>query len=132
MSSDVTESEAAWSETAHSGEALISRAAGVVEELDQRLVEIRRELHQNPELSFEEEETTRRLVGWLQEAGLGPQALPETTGLYVDIGPEDAEFAAGFRGDIDALPLDEVTELPYARRTPAWPTPAAMTSTLRS
>ncbi len=43
-----------------------------------------------------------------------PQLLPETTGLYVDVGPADAPFAAGFRGDIDALPITEATKLPYA------------------
>ena len=127
MSSDVTDSELADSDLTESGgadsgadsdadsaPALIRRAAGVVGELDEQLVKIRRELHQHPELSFQEEETTRRLVEWLREAGLEPQTLPETTGLYVDIGPDEAPFAAGFRGDIDALPLDEVTDLPYA------------------
>lgn len=95
-----------------------SAAVKVVEELEGRLLEIRRELHQHPELSFQEQETTERLAAWLREAGLEPQTLPETTGLYVDIGPEDASFAAGFRGDIDALPLDEVTDLSYASRNP--------------
>ncbi len=99
-------------------EDLAARAAQITGELEDRLIEIRRELHQYPELSFKEEETTERLAGWLRAAGLQPQALPESTGLYVDVGPEDAPFAAGFRGDIDALPLDEVTDLPYASRNP--------------
>lgn len=118
MSSDVTESDVAESGETGSGPALITRAADVVDSFDERLVAIRRELHQHPELSFQEKETTRRLVEWLREAGLQPQTLPETTGLYVDIGPEEAPFAAGFRGDMDALPLDEVTDLPYASQNP--------------
>ena len=123
MSSDVTESgvtgsAVTGSAATGSGPTLISRAAGVVDSIGERLVEIRRELHQHPELSFQEKETTRRLVEWLREAGLEPQTLPETTGLYVDIGPQEAPFAAGFRGDMDALPLDEVTDLPYASQNP--------------
>lgn len=114
MSSEVTPLQ----KTAGQQGDLTARAAQIVGELEERLVGIRRELHQHPELSFQEEETTARLAAWLREAGLQPQTLPESTGLFVDVGPEEAPFAAGFRGDIDALPLDEVTDLPYASRNP--------------
>lgn len=114
MSSEVTPLQKAAGQQGD----LTARAAQIVGELEERLVGIRRELHQHPELSFQEEETTARLAAWLREAGLQPQTLPESTGLFVDVGPEEAPFAAGFRGDIDALPLDEVTELPYASRNP--------------
>ncbi|GAA4914979.1 amidohydrolase [Nesterenkonia rhizosphaerae] len=86
----------------------------IIAELQQRLVEFRRDIHAHPELSFQETRTTERILTTLREAGLDPQPLPETTGAYVDIGPEGAEFAAGFRGDIDALPVTETTGLPYA------------------
>ncbi|MDR5713046.1 amidohydrolase [Nesterenkonia flava] len=82
--------------------------------LKQTLIQFRRDIHAHPELAFKETRTTEQILRTLREAGLDPQPLPETTGAYVDVGPEGAEFAAGFRGDIDALPVVETTDLPYA------------------
>lgn len=85
----------------------------ILQQLQPRLVDFRRDLHRFPELSWQEHRTTQRIAEALREEGLTPQLLPESTGLYVDIGPEGAPFAAGFRGDIDALPVTETTGLPY-------------------
>lgn len=76
----------------------------------------RRHLHRNPELSHREEGTTAFIVDTLTAAGLDPHRLPGT-GVTVDIGEGDGPVLA-FRGDIDALPLDEVTGLDYASRVP--------------
>jgi amidohydrolase len=89
-------------------------AGSLADELGQWLQERRRELHADPELSWQEVRTTEKLVGWLRDAGLEPELLPDTTGLYVDIG--SGPLVAGFRGDIDALPVTELTGLPYASR----------------
>lgn len=86
-----------------------SDAAAVVSQLESRLIGMRRELHSAPELSWQETRTTERIAGWLREAGLEPQLLPTTTGLFVDIGA--GPHVAGFRGDIDALPITEFTGL---------------------
>jgi len=71
----------------------------------------RRDVHSHPELSFQEERTTTRIVEALTAAGLAPTRLTGT-GAFVDIG--EGELAIGLRADIDALPLQEVTGLPYA------------------
>lgn len=124
MSSEqVTDSEQTtdpWSvaERPHRARSLLDAVVPVAEDLGERLIAMRREIHSHPEPSWQEVETTERIAGWLREAGLEPVLLPETTGLYVDVGPERAEFAAAFRGDIDALPLTELTELPYASQNP--------------
>ncbi|GAB3843067.1 amidohydrolase [Nesterenkonia populi] len=86
----------------------------IIASLEERLIAFRRDLHTHPELSWKEIRTTEQIRKTLEAAGLAPQLLPETTGLYADIGPEGAPFAAGFRGDIDALPITETTGLPYA------------------
>ncbi|GAA3065820.1 MULTISPECIES: amidohydrolase [Actinomycetes] len=91
-------------------------AAAVVEDLEPRLLAMRREIHSHPELSWQEVETTNRIAAWLREVGLEPQMLPETTGLFVDVG--DGPLVAGFRGDIDALPVTELTDLDYASQHP--------------
>ncbi|MDR8018815.1 amidohydrolase [Nesterenkonia aerolata] len=89
-----------------------SDPSAVVTELEQQLLTMRRELHAHPELSWKELQTTQRIARWLRQAGLEPQLLPTTTGLYVDVGA--GPHVAGFRGDIDALPITEFTGLEYA------------------
>ena len=79
------------------------------------LVQFRREVHANPELSFREVATTERLMNRLREAGMNPVAC-EGTGCYVDIG--NGPFAVALRADIDALPIVEQTDLPYASTVP--------------
>jgi amidohydrolase len=76
----------------------------------------RRHLHSHPELSHMEYGTTDFLVETLESYGLTPQRFPGT-GLMVDIGPDTGDRLA-FRGDIDALALTELTDLPYASQVP--------------
>ncbi|KQB87510.1 amidohydrolase [Corynebacterium lowii] len=74
----------------------------------------RRHLHAHPELSHEEHSTTAFLAEVLREHGLEPRLLPGT-GLTVDVGAQDASIPRlAFRADIDALPVREVTGLPFS------------------
>ncbi|MDO5743192.1 MAG: amidohydrolase [Micrococcaceae bacterium] len=82
-----------------------------VKPLMDELVDFRREVHANPELSFVEYKTTERILNRLREAGLEPIALEET-GAYVDIGT--GPIALALRADIDALPILEETGLEYS------------------
>lgn len=82
-----------------------------IEALVPELVAFRREVHQNPELSFEEFKTTERIFNRLKDAGMEPQ-LFEGTGCFVDIG--SGPFSVALRADIDALPIVETTGLEYA------------------
>jgi amidohydrolase len=79
------------------------------------LIDFRRDLHAHPEVGHAEFRTTQQVAHRLQEAGLHPVLLPGT-GLYCDIGGRGA--AAGMmvalRADLDALPLQDQTGLPYA------------------
>ena len=52
----------------------------------EQLIAWRRELHQNPELSGQEVETTARLRQWLTNAGIAPQPYDLSTGLVAEIG----------------------------------------------
>ena len=80
------------------------------------LVTFRRELHQNPELGYAEHRTTERLAAALSRAGLQPHVLPVGTGLYCDIGT--GKRVVALRADIDALPLQDVKDVPYASSVP--------------
>ncbi|SNR87630.1 amidohydrolase [Geodermatophilus saharensis] len=85
--------------------------AWVAERLDS-LVGVRRHLHAHPELAFAEVETTAYLEQRLVEAGLLPRRLPSGTGLVVEVGSGDP--AVVLRADIDALPLADLKDVPYA------------------
>jgi amidohydrolase len=85
--------------------------AGVDAQGDQ-LIELRRDLHAHPELSWTEERTTSLIAKKLDELGLVPTLLPRN-GLTVDIGTNDGPLIA-LRADLDALPVDDRTDDPWA------------------
>jgi len=72
----------------------------------------RRALHSVPELGRAEHRTTELVARRLMAAGLEPRTLPGGTGLVCDIGLGDRCVA--LRADLDALPLQEDTGLPFA------------------
>ncbi|HMC70955.1 MAG TPA: amidohydrolase [Mycobacteriales bacterium] len=79
------------------------------------LVDFRRDLHAHPELGRAETRTTDRIAELLRGAGLTPQLLPTGTGLLCDIGSSPT---VGLRGDIDALPLNDVKAVSYRSTVP--------------
>lgn len=89
----------------------LPRIAGAVEEVLDKVIAFRRDIHQHPELSFREFRTTDQIVATLQRNGLKPHRL-EGTGAWVDVG--QGPVVLGIRADIDALPVQEDTGLPYA------------------
>lgn len=82
----------------------------MVDDAEDELVELRRDIHAHPELAWEEERTTGLVAKRLEEAGLRVKQLPRT-GLVVETGPEDAATTVALRADLDALPVeDRVTD----------------------
>jgi hippurate hydrolase len=84
-------------------------------ELREQLLNLRHDLHRTPELSFQEERTAERLHHEL--AALNPVELARIagTGVIARIRGEDPKApVVALRGDIDALPIQEATGLPYA------------------
>lgn len=84
------------------------------------LVELRRHLHQHPELSGEEFETTRHLTSRLVAAGFDVKVRPEGTGFYADLTPDgfdpDQHRTVAVRADLDALAIQELNDVPYRSR----------------
>ena len=83
------------------------------------LIALRRDLHANPELGFEEHRTSalvaEKLRGWGIEVTEGVGRF----GVVATIrGQRPGQGAIGLRADMDALALTEATDLPYASRTP--------------
>lgn len=77
---------------------------------------VRRDLHAHPELSWVEVRTTRMLHERLSAAGLEPTVLPTGTGVMCDVGV--GAGVVGLRADIDALPILDSKQVPYASRSP--------------
>lgn len=79
----------------------------------QEVVEFYRELHANPELSFQEEKTAARLVEKWEQAGLEVTVKVGGHGV-VGILPNGSGPTVMLRTDMDALPVREATGLVYA------------------
>lgn len=89
---------------------LLPLIGSVVEKYDDELVELRRDLHRHPELSWEERRTTDRVVEHLERAGwaVTPSAR---SGAVADLG--DGGPLVALRADLDALPVDDLIPDPW-------------------
>ena len=75
-------------------------------------VALRREFHQYPEVSWKEFRTTRRIREELDKLNIPYVAVGETGTVATLKGNRDYPVI-GLRADIDALPIQEVKDLPY-------------------
>lgn len=71
----------------------------------------RRHLHQNPELSLEEYETTNHIIAFLESINV-PYERPLETGVVAHL-KGNGNHTVAFRADIDALPIDEENEIDF-------------------
>lgn len=85
--------------------------------LQARMIALRRELHEHPELSWGERESARRVARALGELGVGAEPV-SGTGLVAEISGRRAGPLVALRADLDALPLAEATGLPFASTVP--------------
>jgi len=87
-----------------------------VDTLYERIVQIRHEIHQNPELSGEEKETNLLLRSILEAEGIPFKTFESHYGLVADIVKDPALPTVAIRGDMDALPMPENSDKPYASK----------------
>lgn len=81
------------------------------------LIDLRRDLHAHPELSWKEVRTQARLEDALHGSGIRDVRRIARTGLVARIpGRVPGAPVIALRGDIDALPIHEATGLPYTSR----------------
>jgi amidohydrolase len=79
-------------------------------ELLPELIRVRRHIHENPELSFQEHETAAFVEGELRALGLEPKRLANTGVVAVIEGRNPSKKVVGLRADMDALPIVEVND----------------------
>jgi amidohydrolase len=82
----------------------------------ERLVEVRRDLHQYPELGFEEERTAGIVAERLRELGIPCTEGVARTGVVGLIEGGRPGPTVLLRADMDALPLPEANDVPYRSR----------------
>lgn len=89
---------------------------------EEEVIALRRELHQIPELSWQEEKTIRFIKNIIhssmQNAPFPIEFVEKEGGIWVDITPFPDRERILFRADIDALPIDEQTDLHFQSTHP--------------
>jgi amidohydrolase len=78
------------------------------------LIEIRRTIHRHPELGFEEVETSQLVSKCLRRFGLDVEEGRGKTGVVGLLKGKGPKRTVAIRADMDALPLDEANQVPYA------------------
>ncbi|MDR7075638.1 amidohydrolase [Neobacillus niacini] len=96
-----------------------SKLMQMLEDRKDEIIQIRRHLHENPELSFKEEKTSKYIEDFYQ----GKDVQVETKvgggyGIIVTIKGGKPGKTIGLRADFDALPIEEETDVPFKSKNP--------------
>ena len=90
----------------------------IADELFERLVQFRRDLHRYPELSWKESRTADQICGFLDHLGVEYRRNVAGHGVVAEIaGKSDGPLVA-LRADMDALPVFEENDLPFKSEYP--------------
>ena len=82
------------------------------------MVEIRRDLHQNPELGFEEVRTPKLIAEYLTELGLEVRTEVGGRGVVGTLRGGKPGKTVALRADFDALPIQDEKDVPYKSQVP--------------
>ncbi len=80
------------------------------------IVALRREIHEEPELGFETEKTAEKVLAALHGLPLEIQTGVAQNGVVATLVGEDNGPTVALRADMDALPIHEETDLPFASK----------------
>lgn len=83
------------------------------QKIEAKVIEWRRDFHQNPELSNREFKTAEKIAQHLKSLGIEVQTNVAKTGVVGLLKGEQAGKVVALRADIDALPVTERNNLPY-------------------
>jgi amidohydrolase len=87
-----------------------------IAEFHEELAVWRRDIHAHPELGFEEERTARFVARKLAEFGCEVFTGVGKTGVVGRLRAGQSPRSIGLRADMDCLPIEEATNLPYRSR----------------
>ncbi len=86
----------------------------VNDELFEWIKDIRRKIHQCPEVGFKEEKTAEFISGKLKQLGIKHKTGVAQTGIVAKLITDEKAPTVALRADIDALPIAENTGLPFS------------------
>jgi amidohydrolase len=89
---------------------------GRIAEFHDDLTNWRRDIHAHPELGFEEQRTSDLVAQKLAEFGFEVHRGIGRTGVVGRLRAGNSARSIGLRADMDALPIEEATNLPYRSR----------------
>ncbi|MEY8191517.1 amidohydrolase [Peribacillus simplex] len=91
-----------------------SKLMNMLEARKEEMVQIRRHLHENPELSFKEEKTAKYIIDFYNGKDVSIQTnAGNGLGIIVTIEGGKPGKTIGLRADFDALPITEEAEVPF-------------------
>ncbi len=94
---------------------MLKKLMGLLEERKNEMVQIRRYLHANPELSFKEEKTAQYILDFYKNKDVEVQSdVGNGHGVIITIKGGKPGKTIALRADFDALPIQEETGLPFA------------------
>lgn len=82
------------------------------------MVELRRQFHAEPELSYEEVITPKKIALYLKDLGLEVREGVGGRGVVATLKGANPGKTVALRADFDALPIQEETDLPFASKIP--------------
>jgi len=86
----------------------------MLEEREDEMIEIRRHLHENPELSFKEEKTAAYIADFYKNKDVAIETnIGNGHGIIVTIKGDKPGKTVGLRADFDALPITEEADVPF-------------------
>ncbi len=95
---------------------MLNRIRELADKQGSRMTELRHHFHSNPELSWQEVETTRKIAEIIEDLGFENIRTGfggTESGLTADLNLEKEGPMVALRADIDALPLTEENDIPY-------------------
>ena len=84
-------------------------------DIHQKLIKIRREIHQDPELGFNEVRTKEKVAGHLRQLGID---VHEGVGVIGVLKVGNGNRSIGLRAELDALPIHETSTHAYVSKNP--------------
>ena len=91
----------------------------IIDDVVDGIVSLRHEIHENPELGYEESGTAARVLRHIEPIdGLDIQTGVAETGIVATFGAEKTGPCVALRADMDALPIEETGDVPYKSKVP--------------
>lgn len=88
------------------------------DQIAKEIIAFRRDLHRYPELSLQEKQTAAKVAGRLRELGLLVRTGVGGHGVVAELRGASSGRTIALRADMDALPIQEMTDLPFASVNP--------------